>query len=363
MRLRSWRGSTPLSPSPRRPFPWARTILILAILGVAAYLLVPNYFYVRADGLVQGDLVPVSPLFRARVDKLLVHCDDKVTQGQTVAVVSNFLVQSDYQHQYLQSQQQVELSRVALDERVSAAKTNADSLKAKYEAAQLDVDRTHNAFLSYDQAYKQGAIAKVDWQGKLTEWQTAQANARSALSDWQLAQQEVGHIAAAENARIAASQQLSDSAQAMAQQVSSEPLVAPVSGYIVHCTQRPMNVIEPATPLFNIFEPNRAYVLAYFSPSAVSKIHLNQTVDMNIAGINKTVPGRVSAIYPDLTALPTQLTRFFWQHVQWNEYRPVRIELDKLPAKDRQELYFDAQAQVSVRLRDTANPLALGANH
>lgn len=363
MRLRSWRGSTPLSPTTRRPFPWARVLLLLAVVALLAYLFIPNYFYVRADGLVQGDLVPVSPLYRARIDQLLVHCDDHVTKGQTVAVVSNFLVQTDFQRQYLESQQELALSKVSLDERVSAAKTNAAALKDKFDAATFDAQRTHDAYKSYDQAYKQGAIPQVEWQAKYTEWQTAEANARAARGDWQRAEQDISRITAAENARIASSQQLSDSAQAMANRVSSESLTAPVSGYVVNCVSRPQNVVEPSQPIYNIFEPNRAYVLAYFPPDSLNNVHLNQTVDVSIAGLPHAVPGRVVSIYPDLTKLPTQLTRFFWQHVQWNEYRPVRIALDRLSATDRQNLYYNAQVHVSIKVRDTAHPLALGPNH
>ncbi len=73
MRLRSWRGTTPLSESPKRPFPWARTLLILAVVGLIAYIFLPNYFYLRADALVQGNLVPVTPIYRVRVDNLLVQ--------------------------------------------------------------------------------------------------------------------------------------------------------------------------------------------------------------------------------------------------------------------------------------------------
>ena len=358
MRLRSWRGSTPLSPTPRRPFPWARVLLVLAIVAVAAYIFVPGYLYIRADGLVQGDLVPVAPLYRVRVDKLLVHCQDHVTAGEKVAMVSNFLVQADYQRQYLQSVEQVQLSRVALNERVATAQTDAASLREKYEAARLDEQRTHQAFLSYDRAYKQGAIPAVDWQGKRTEWQTAQANAQSAYSDWQRSLQEIGRINASENAKIASNEELSSGAQALAQRVGGEPLVAPVSGYVVDCIERPQNVLEPSTPLFSIFEPNRAYVVAYFDPATVSKLHLNQNVDVNIAGLSSPVAGRIGVIYPSLSKLPPQLTRFFWQHVQWTEYRPVRIMLDRLTADQRQQLYYDAQARISIRVRDSV--LALG---
>lgn len=359
MRLQSWRGSKPLSPSPKRSFPWTRTILIVAALGIAAYLIVPNFFYIRSDALVKGDLVPVAPLYRVRVDRLLVGCADHVTAGQRLAMVSNFLVQADYQRQYLLSLEQLQLSRIGLDEHVAAAQSNAASLQEHYQAAALDAKRLGDQFHAYDAAYRQGAVPLVDWQQRKTEWLTAQASAESARLAWQQAEQSVSKLRNDETQRISSSQQLTQASQVLAQRVGGEPLVAPVSGYIVNCLERPENVIQPSSPLFDIFEPQHAYVLAYFSPDAVERIDIGEHVSVNIAGIPHTISGHVISIYPELVALPAQLTRFFWQHVQWAQYRPVRIAFDNLSAKDRDRLYYDAQARVSITLHSNSGNQAV----
>ncbi|MHB8355070.1 MAG: HlyD family secretion protein [Vulcanimicrobiaceae bacterium] len=356
MRLRSWRGSTPLSPTPQRSFPWARVVLLVAALALAAYLVVPNFYYLRADALVKGDLVPVTALYRVRVDRLLVNCNDHVSAGQRVALVSNFLVQADYQRQYLQSLEQLQLSRIALDEQVAAARTNMADLHERYLAAALDAKRLGDQFHAYDEAYRSGAVPRVDWQQRQTEWQSAVASAESARYGWQRAEQEVKRIGIDENARIASSEQISEQAQALARRVGGEPLLAPVSGYVVNCLERPQNVIQPSTALFDIFQPDRAYVLAYFSPSTTDRIQIGEPVDVKIAGIPHTLSGRVGSIYPDLAALPAQLTRFFWQRVQWTQYRPVRILLDHVKPQDRARLYYDAQARISIALHPKQSP-------
>lgn len=325
-------------------------MVILAALGIAAYLIIPNLYYVRADALVKGDLVPVAPIYRVRVDRLLVNCTDHVVAGQSVAMVSNFLVQSDYQRQYLQSLEQVQLARIGLDEHVAAAQTDATSLREKYLSLQLEAKRLGDQYASYEVAYRQGAVPLVDLQQRRTEWQSAVAAAESARYNWQRAQQDVTRLTTDENARIGSSEQLSNEAQQLAQRVGGEPLLAPVTGYITNCVERPENVIQPSTALFDIFQPDKAYVLAYFSPGAIERIQIGEPVKVEIAGITHTVDGHVYAIYPDLVALPSQLTRFFWQHVQWAQYRPVRIHLDSLSPRDLDKLYYDAQARVSVEL-------------
>jgi multidrug resistance efflux pump len=325
-------------------------VLILAVLGIAAYLIIPNFYYLRADALVKGDLVPVAPIYRVRVDRLLVNCTDRVAAGQSVAMVSNFLVQSDYQRQYLQSLEQVQLSKIGLDEHVAAAQTDVTSLHEKYLSLELDAKRLGDQYASYEAAYHQGAVPLVDLQQHRTEWQSAVAAAESARYIWERAQQNVTRLTTDENARIASSEQLSTQAQALAQRVGGEPLLAPVSGYITNCIERPENVIQPSTALFDIFQPDKAYVLAYFSPGDIQRIQIGEPVRVDIAGITHTVDGHVYSVYPDLVALPSQLTRFFWQHVQWAQYRPVRIHLDGLNARDVDKLYYDAQARVSIDL-------------
>jgi multidrug resistance efflux pump len=159
-----------------------------------------------------------------------------------------------------------------------------------------------------------------------------------------------------QNAKLRSDRQLTNQAQSLADQVGSQPLVAPVSGYIVDCVDRPANVLQPSTPLFDIYSPDRAYVLAYFNPDSVGRIHLGEAVGVSIAGLSHDVTGQIVAVYPDLARLPPQLTKFFWQHVQFSEFRPVKIALDGISAADRGRLYYDAQARVYIGRDQDASP-------
>jgi multidrug resistance efflux pump len=352
VRLRSWRGTTAVATSARRRFPWVRLLIILVVLAVAAYLLLPSYFFVSADALVQGDLVPVTPLYRARIDQLYVRCDEHVTVGQKLAVISNFLVQADYQKQYEESVAQLNLSKIALDQGVAEALSTEAAAREKYNAAVATAKRLEITFKSYDRAYAAGALPRVDWEAKKGDWQTALATAAAYHEELARAEQAVGRIQSDQHAKIAIDQQASEREESLAQRVSAETLHAPVSGYIVNCKERPENVIEPGAPMFEIFEPQRAYVLAFFNPASLDKVRIGESVDLHVNGLPAKVKGRVVGVYPDLAKLPTQLTRFFWQHEQWSEYRPVRIALDTLPSKDRDKLYYDAQSRVQIRVRN-----------
>ena len=359
MRIRSWRGLTPVSTSVRRSFPWARVLLIVGFIAILAYLLIPNYFFASADALVQGDLVPVTPIYRARIDQLFVNCDDHVRAGQKVAVVSNFLVQADYQQQFQQAVASESLSQIALDQGVAAARTDAEADEQKYLAANADAQRLQQVFAGYDTAYKSGAIGRFEWESKRADWQAAVALAAGLRDVWQHAQEHVTRVESDNTAKLASDRTAEARVQALATRVGAEALTAPVEGYIVDCKQRPQNVVEAGAPIFDIFSPDRAYVLAYFDPNAIAYAHIDGDVEVDVTGLSKPIAGRIQNVYPNLDKLPPQLEKFFWQHVQWSEFRPVRVALDHVPASDRAQLYYGAQARVKIRIRQAWHPFGL----
>lgn len=332
-------------------------MLVLIALLASAYILVPRYFYLDADALVQGELVPVTPIYRAKLAQLYVRCNDRVSAQQTLAVISNFLVQADYDQQYEEAKERLALAKIALDEGVSQARALEDAAHQKYLAAQLDADRKGTLFEAYDRTYRLGAIGRVEWESQRAEWQTALATAKSLRDEWQDARLRLTRVGIDEEARISANTEATARVGALSKRVSAEPLKAPVSGYIVECNNlRPDNVIEPGIPLFDIFDPRRAYILAFFSPSAIANLRVGQEAQIDVKGIGQTLDGRVTGIYPNLTKLPEQMTRFFWEHVQWAEYRPVRIAFSNVPPGVLAQLGYDSQSRVRIRIRNSEGP-------
>jgi multidrug resistance efflux pump len=298
----------------------------VAAVAIALYIVVPMFFFVSADALVQGDLVPVTPLFRARVDQLYVHCDDRVRAGQRIARVSNYIVAADYDQQSQLSLASQNLSQIALDQGVAAARTAADAAEQRYDAAKEDADRLQEVFAGYI---------------------------------WQHAQEHVVRVQSESGTKLAADRAEVQRTNALSKRVSAESLAAPVSGFVMNCKLRPQDVVAAGAPIVEIFAPERAYVLAYFDPNAIGRARIGGKVDVSVTGLSKPIVGRIESIYPNLEKLPAQLERFFWQHVQWSEYRPVRIALDTLPPADRGQLYYDAQARVRIRIREPWRPFGL----
>ncbi|MBD5655522.1 MAG: HlyD family efflux transporter periplasmic adaptor subunit, partial [Candidatus Eremiobacteraeota bacterium] len=269
------------------------------------------------------------------------------------------LVQAEYEQQYQASIAQLNLSQIGLDQGVDAARTAADAAQQKYVSAQSTTVRLKQTYDAYDRAYRAGGIGRVEVDNKRQDWQAAVALEASDRAMWLHALEYVQRVGADNRSKIASDRLASDRVQALATRTGGESIVAPVSGYIVNCLDRPDNVVQPGTALFDIFQPDRAYIVAYFDPSSMDKVRVGQSVEVNVTGLNRSIDGRVYAVYPNLTKLPPQLTRFFWQHVQWSEYRPVRIALDHVPHDLREQLYYSAQTRVRLRVRsDWRTPFA-----
>jgi hypothetical protein len=106
-------------------------------------------------------------------------------------------------------------------------------------------------------------------------------------------------------------------------------------------------VIAARTPIFSIFNPGDTYAVVFFDPKDVHKVATGQLFNIKIEGVSKPVTGRVIDFYPELSALPSSLTRYFWQREMWSQYAPVRLDFIKLDATQRNQIFAWAQLSAS----------------
>jgi hypothetical protein len=59
------------------------------------------------------------------------------------------------------------------------------------------------------------------------------------------------------------------------------------------------------------------------------------------------VSAHITGFYPELAALPSSLTRYFWQQERWSQYAPVRLDFDQLNEAQKQKLFAWAQLSAS----------------
>ena len=107
-------------------------------------------------------------------------------------------------------------------------------------------------------------------------------------------------------------------------------LTAPTDGIVTECTAQAGEVIDAQTAIFSIFNPDDTYAVVFFDPGDVPKLAPGQASRSRIGGIDEPVTGTLTDFYPELSALPSSLTRYFWQEEKWSQYAPARIDFTNL---------------------------------
>ena len=123
---------------------------------------------------------------------------------------------------------------------------------------------------------------------------------------------------------------------------------APKSGYLTECAAVEGSVVNSGTSLFSIYDPSEAYTVAFFDPSDAIRLHIGDVMTMSVAGLKDKISGKVTAFYPEESALPDALTRYFWQDQKWSQYVPVRIDFTQLTATQQRSIYDSAEVSATV---------------
>jgi hypothetical protein len=63
--------------------------------------------------------------------------------------------------------------------------------------------------------------------------------------------------------------------------------------------------------------------------------------------VNEPVNATVTDFYPELSALSSSLTRYFWQEEKWSQYVPVRLDFTDLGETERSRAFAWAQVSAS----------------
>ena len=273
-------------------------------LSVAVVLLVSGYFgyehyrYVTTDdAYVQAHVLMLASRIGGTVDKVLVKENDKVKEGQVLALIQD----QDYATAYNQ------------------AEADVASLQADYHQAALDFERV-------TQLYKDEAVSKQQLDAAVARYQG-------------LAQ------------KIKASQFKADQAKL---NLGYTQITAPDDGTIARKSVEPGMVIPPGQALFGFVSSRERWVEANLKETQISPIRPGQTVQVKVDAISgKSFDGEVdslgSATGSTFTLLPPDnSTGNFTKVVQ---RVPIKINLLNLTADDIDRLSAGLSADVSIKIR------------
>lgn len=325
--------------TPRRLwFVRPRTLLILACAAIVGWF-VSDRLWIKGNGIVSGELTAVSPIVQARLERLMVKCLDPVARGQPLAEFINEAVVQTAQQQVKQLELQLAQTRAEIDiadrEAATAQKlVEAQDALLKQQAAVLESEnklkeKKFVADLVWQQA--KAAVDRADAEKRAAEFVYETKNA-----DKKMAQVNVGILVERINL------------YKNSPELTGHFFVnAPKDGVVTECTARQGEVIAARSPIFSIFNPSETYAVIFFAPSDVPRLAKGQTFDIRVSGVDKAITGTVTGFYPELSALPGSLTRFFWQREMWSQYTPVRVDFVDVSPEERTRLFAWAQVSVS----------------
>jgi multidrug resistance efflux pump len=315
-----------------------RTIL-LAIGGVVIAAFAVDRTWIRGNGIVAGELTAVSPIVQARLQRLYVKCLDHVTRGQTLAEFDN---EATVQFAAQQLQQlKLQLTQVLAG--IEITEQEAQAARKLVEAQEALWKQQVAIFEAETELRKNHYVAELVWHQAKAAVDRADAETRAAEFVYEIKKADQ------KKAQVSAEvlQKRIDSFMASPELTGHFYLTAPKDGVVTECTARQGEVIAARTPIFSIFNPDDTYAVVFFDPNDIAKITPGQSFKIKIEGISKPVAGRVTNFYPELSSLPSSLTRYFWQREMWSQYAPVRIDFTDLDAGQRSKLFAWAQLSAS----------------
>ena len=339
------RGSMAPTPAPARRRRVAfRRVLALLVVGLVVYtFLFIEQSWIRADGLVQGPTVLVEPVNKARIKEIRAACNDVVKEGQELVLLENETKGIEYDNVV----RQLESRKIELSGNVKVAAEDVSQARVGYNGRLAVLAEKATIFNIHDRLYKEGVIARTEWDLARIAYKTSEAESLSAEADWRSKQAVYDR----------AERQLLSDAKAIDKQLSDmrkseeiqkiQVLRAPKAGVITECGYLAGAVVDAGISVFVIFDPKEAYVEAYFEPTTVQRLAVGMKGSVRLPGFAEALELSITSIDTVITRRPEELTRYFWQREQWTQYQPVRFSLKSLTPEQLARVRYGAHAAVS----------------
>jgi multidrug resistance efflux pump len=313
------------------------TLFVIGAAILAAFA--ADRAWIRGNGIVAGELTAVSPIVQARLQELFVQCLDHVTRGQRLAEFRNEATAEAAAQQLQQLQLQLTQAQAGIE----IAGRQAEAAQKLVEAQTALLRQQTSVRAAEDELMKHQYVAVLVWEQAKAAVDRADAETRAAefVYETKRADQRKSELdAEVLKKRI-------DSFMNSPELNGHFYLTAPTDGIVTQCTARPGEVIAARTPIFSIFNPADTYAVVFFDPGDAAKLELGQSFAIDIKGAPTSVTGKVTGFYPENSALPSSLTRYFWQQEKWSQYVPVRLDFVDLNAMQRHKLFAWAQLSAS----------------
>lgn len=316
-----------------RPGVWRRRFFILAIFGaIAGVWWSVSESYLGASGQVAGTLVEISSLSSGRVLETYVSCNEHVELGQPVARVENDARALSYLSRLNELREQSAEADFGLDRLL----LEVEEAAARLEEQRAIVEERRANWEAHDRLYDQGVVTKVAWSRARADLKRAEAQlvtAETQLRNKHAEYDSAETLALSRSDGRSQEMALLDNADELRGEVV---LSSPVSGIVFGCEAAPGEVVLAGDPLFEIFDPNTAFIRAYIDENDVARLGTGDLLDARLVGYERRFRVTVESIEPRYDPLPEEFRKYFWQDPSWSLYASARLDLnlDAIPVED-----------------------------
>jgi multidrug resistance efflux pump len=317
-----------------------RWLFVIALLFVVVLVAFADRCWINADGIIVGQLTPVSPISEVQITKLVAKCLDYVSEGQTIAQLENRVTEQAG----VQQLQQLQIELAQAREEAQIADKEAESA-VKYRDAQAAVEsQLQTVYAAETELLKKNYVSELAWQKSKADVIKAGADTQAAeyavetkQEDAKRAQLEAGLI----DDRIT-------SLKASPELMGSYALTAPKAGYLTQCNAYQGQVINPDTVIYQMFNPSDAFAIAFLDPGDAPRLKPGEEIPVKVSGMKAPITATVSSFYPEYSGLPAALTRYFWEEQKWSQFEPVRFDFYGLSDAERKALRASAEVSISI---------------
>ena len=347
-------GNAQTNPEPARAVPNSRlralviflVVLALVVVGVWAY----NKVFVEGfestdDAEIRANQAIISSQTLGQIRTLVVDQGDRVTRGQILATLDD----RSQQAQRDQVLNAIEQSKVNLDRvKVSVASglDNVHLNEVKLEQAKSDLARATAQFNA-------GILPEEQFEHVKFAANTAAASYSIAVGQQHLAEAEEKSA----ESQIKSAQAQLETAEANMTHVL---MTATIDGVVARKWVLPGDVVQPAQPVYTLFDLKNLWVDAYFKETQVRNLEIGDPVTINVDAFpGLTLKGKVETLGVSTASLfaliPQDNTS--GNFTKLTQRVPVRIALDTVEAKDHQApratLLPGMSVEVTVRTKET----------
>lgn len=328
----------------RRPGKWRRRGLMLAVIGgVFGLATVAEKVWLQADGLVVGNIADISSLYRARIDKIFVQCNQQVAAGDAIVQV----VSEQMQIQFEERLSRLRTEQSELQSRLEEAGDAAEIARLNYDTAKAELSERAARFEAFDRLYDEGVVNRLEWEEAQTSYRQAESAAVTSEARWRSRQAAYDRTEEQVSVAVEAVNSQLTMLTASGELGGTAILRSPRPGVVTACTSFEGQTTAPGEPIFRIFDPATAQIRAYFKPEQAIRLKEGQRISVSLDGINESFDAPIQLIEPNMRPLPGRLARYFWQDPEWAEYLPVRVGLTELSEDQRNQIVAGAKASVT----------------